>query len=118
MSNNETTTATLHDIEDGEIIEESSAADTMTLYEVDVMNLVKPMDLQQRLVLFKNMFFLIFLKVLVLLSQVASCRVACRRGLLGHHRGSVPGADAVRRGGVVRQDGGRGDVALLARCRR
>merc|ERR1711892_245142 len=48
MSNNETTTATLHDIEDGEIIEESSAADTMTLYEVDVMNLVKPMDLQQR----------------------------------------------------------------------
>ena len=50
MSNNETTTATLHDIEDGEIIEESSAADTMTLYEVDVMNLVKPMDLQQRLV--------------------------------------------------------------------
>merc|ERR1712106_834396 len=48
MSNNETTTATLHDIEDGEIIEENSAADTMTLYEVDVMNLVKPMDLQQR----------------------------------------------------------------------
>jgi len=45
--------AQLHDIEDGEIIEETTDAvdnqqDTMTLYEVDVMNLVKPMDLQQR----------------------------------------------------------------------
>ena len=78
MSNNETTTATLHDIEDGEIIEESSAADTMTLYEVDVMNLVKPMDLQQRLVFSQNIFFSIFFKILVLLSQVASGRVARR----------------------------------------
>ena len=45
--------AQLHDIEDGEIIEETTDAvdnqqETMTLYEVDVMNLVKPMDLQQR----------------------------------------------------------------------
>ena len=45
----------LQDIEDGEIIEESIAetvreaeSDTMTLYEVDVMALVKQMDLQQR----------------------------------------------------------------------
>ena len=50
---NHNETAQLHDIEDGEIIEEATDAvdnqqDTMTLYEVDVMNLVKPMDLQQR----------------------------------------------------------------------
>ena len=45
----------LQDIEDGEIIEESivetvreAESDTMTLYEVDVMALVKQMDLQQR----------------------------------------------------------------------
>ena len=41
----------LQDIEDGEIIEESiveTEPDTMTLYEVDVMALVKQMDLQQR----------------------------------------------------------------------
>ena len=52
---NHNESAQLHDIEDGEIIEETSGdaavvnqQDTMTLYEVDVMNLVKPMDLQQR----------------------------------------------------------------------
>ena len=41
----------IQDIEDGEIIEEQivdEEPETMALYEVDVMNLVKQMDLQQR----------------------------------------------------------------------
>ena len=41
----------IQDIKDGEIIEEQiveEEPETMALYEVDVMNLVKQMDLQQR----------------------------------------------------------------------
>ena len=34
------------EVEEGEIIDDST--ETMTLYEVDVMNLVKTMDLQSR----------------------------------------------------------------------